>query len=205
LGRKRHLKDERRPEEHLAAERLAAALKALNEYKKVGSLQTGRTEVIDVLRSESDRGAIILVAGVLEDVLASLILVRLPLGNARKEDLLRRGGALNQFQDKVAIGRAMGIVDDEMAESFDIIRALRNACAHSVREMTLQTPAIHDVFALLFDNRDQLKGYDAGQQRTMLGFVMVFYVERMLGKSREQAHAIVEEMMEKIRQDSEKR
>lgn len=99
----------------------------------------------------------------------------------------------------------MGIVDDEMAESFDIIRALRNACAHSVREMTLQTPAIHDVFALLFDNRDQLKGYDAGQQRTMLGFVMVFYVERMLGKSREQAHAIVEEMMEKIRQDSEKR
>jgi hypothetical protein len=97
----------------------------------------------------------------------------------------------------------MGIVDDEMAESFDIIRLLRNACAHSVRETTFETPAVKNVFALLFTKPDQLEGYDSQQQRMTLGLVMVFYMERMLGKSPEQAHAVVEGIVQKMWQSVE--
>lgn len=197
MGRKRHLKAKRTPEEQLAAERRSAAFKALKEYQKDGSLMTQPAEVIRVLMSESDRGAIILVAGILEDALGRLILARLPQSKARKDDLLGQGRVLNSFQAKLAIGRAMGILDDEMLGSFDIIRLLRNACSHSVRETTLQTPAIQDVFSLLFSS-DQLRGYDADQHRLMLGFVMVFYVARMAGKSPEQAHAAVESIIAKM-------
>src|SRR5436190_19047506 len=130
-------------------ERKAAALRALSQFQACSSLGELDPEVIDVLMQESDRGALILVAGILEDVLADQIIKRLKIALDGRDDLLRRGGALSSYQNKMSVARALGIIDDATFHSIDIIRLIRNACAHSVRQATLKTPAIRDMFCLV--------------------------------------------------------
>lgn len=196
MVRKRHLKNDRPPRDPFE-ERRTKALKALKDYQRGGSFRENYDEVIDVLLDESDRGALILVGGILEDVLAERIIATLPNGRRHRENLLRQGGVLSSFQSKMIFGQALGVLDEATTNSLDIIRMLRNACAHSMREVTLRTPAVAEVLSLVLADEaaEQIKGdvHDSFL-RLMLGFVMAFHVERILGKTREQAQAVVDRM-----------
>ena len=200
MGRKRHLKGERPPADPFIEKR-AAALWALKDYQR-GSFEELHSEVIDVLIDESDRGAVILVGGIVEDVLSEFIIAKLPEGKKRRTDLLRQGGVLNSFQDKVAFGLALGVIDEATADSLGIIRQLRNGCAHSMRRVTLKTPPISQVFSLLLDDGAAKQITEAANDdivRMILGFVMVFHVERIRGKSIDEAQAIVDKMSANFR------
>lgn len=198
MNKKRRLAGEK-PQADPFLKRRAEALKALKQYQKQGSFMSGDTGVMDVLLEESDRGAILLVGGVLEDVLAEQIIKKLPKGKEYRDSLLRLGGVLGSFQDKLTLGAALGVLDEATFDSLDILRQLRNACAHATLPTTMQTPAINSVLGLLLDpeHADRIKGErNEDYLRFTLGMVMVFHVERMLGKTAEQAQAVVNRIVE---------
>lgn len=192
MGRKRSSKGDKPIDPFL--ERKAHAFKALKAYCDRGIFQSADPEVIDVLTEESDRGAIILVGGVLEDVLAERIIATLPGGKALRGELLRRGGLLSSFQDKLTLAEAMGIIDGPTADSLDIIRQLRNAFAHTMRTVSMKIPAISGVVGLILDDEhsDYLKSSaNDAYLRLVLGFIMAFHVERIMGKTQAEAQAVV--------------
>jgi hypothetical protein len=162
---------------------------------------------MDVLLEESDRGAILLIGGVLEDVLAEQIIKRLPHGERHRDQLLRLGGVLGSFQDKLTLGAALGVIDDATIDSLDIIRQLRNACAHTTLPTTMKVPAINDVVGLLLDDdhANDIKGdRDENYLRFTLGLVMVFHVERMIGKTAEQAQDVVNRLVARATEEAVK-
>lgn len=160
------------------------------------------SEVIDVLMSESDRGAIILVGGVLEDVLGEYVITRLPHGSECRAELLKQGGVLNTFQDKLVLGRALGVIDDATCGSLDIIRQIRNECAHSIRNVSLKLPVLNEAFGLLLSDaiaqRIRKDTVSDDYLRVLLGFVMVFHVERIRGKTIEEAQRVVDDLAAKM-------
>ncbi|MES2120659.1 MAG: hypothetical protein V4513_08805 [Pseudomonadota bacterium] len=201
MARKRHQKGNRKPANPFQ-ERRTRILKALKDYRKREGFGPLHGEVIDVLMSESDRGAIILVAGVLEDVLAEYVIMQLPAGRARRVELLKPGGVLSSFQDKLALGRALGVIDDATLDSLDIIRQIRNECAHSMRVVSLKIPALNNAFGLLLSDRVaehiREEAVTGDYLRVVLGLVLVFHVERIQGKTVEEAQAVVDGLSAKM-------
>lgn len=169
---------------------------------------SGDPAVMDVLLDESDRGAILLIGGVVEDVLAEQIIKRLPHGQKHREELLRLGGVLGSFQGKLIVGAALGVIDDETLDSLDIIRQLRNACAHTVLPITMKNPAVSEVVCLMLDDEhgEQIKGdHNEDYLRFTLGLVMIFHIERMFGKTSEQAQKIVNKIVARTTEELEKK
>jgi hypothetical protein len=197
MGRKRHLKGDKPPPDPFT-ERRTKALRALKEYQRSGSFKENYAEVIDVLMDESDRGAVMLVGGILEDVLTEQIIEKLPQGRACKDNLLRQGGTLSSVQDKLSIGMALGILDEATNDSLDIIRQLRNACAHTMRRADFATPAVSGAFGLLLPEdlaaHIAQPGRDKNYLRFVLSMVMIFHVERIRGKSQADAQAVVDRL-----------
>ena len=183
-------------------ERRAAALKALKEYSGRVAYGDARGSVIDVLLEESDRGAILLICGVLEDVLADQIIKKLPSGKKHKGELLRLGGVLGSFPDKLTLGTALNVIDDSTADSLDIIRQLRNACAHTTIAVTLKTPEINHVIGLMLDDEhaEYIKSAkNDNYLRFVLGLVMIYHAERILGKTDAEAQAVVNRLAERTK------
>src|SRR5690606_8731412 len=115
----------------------------------------------DITDNESDRGAIILVATNVEDMLEYKILERLP---ALQEDeparkaMFELDGPIASFSRKLHMAYAMGIVNKHYRKQIDLVREIRNACAHSRLPVSLSEPAIADaVRHLVTDTYDHLK------------------------------------------------
>jgi hypothetical protein len=91
--------------------------------------------------NESDRGAILLAATGIEDMLEYEILNRFPgLENdepARKR-MFEQDGQIASFSKKIEMAYALGIIDRDYRKKIDVIREIRNACAHSRKPLSLQ-------------------------------------------------------------------
>jgi hypothetical protein len=94
---------------------------------------------------ESDRGAIILVATGIEDMLESKILEKLPAlasDETTKNRMFERDGQLASFSKKTEMAYAMGLIDSEYRDKIDLIREIRNACAHARKPISMENTAL---------------------------------------------------------------
>jgi hypothetical protein len=132
-------------------QRRKAIIDALGHYQKHGSLRDNPEDVAAMLTDESDRGALIIVGTLVEDLLADMIISKLPSGEAMRKELTRQGGALNTFNDKIAVATALNLIDEETIDALDVLRVMRNACAHSRRNITFRTPELLDGLTLLVE------------------------------------------------------
>ena len=112
----------------------AAVVSALNAH---GRLRVGDSEEDVVLAAieldnETDRGAVILAAAAFEDKLTARILHEFqPLNSREKADLFDFDRPLGSFSAKIRIAHAMGILDRPLKRIAEVVRVMRNACAHS--------------------------------------------------------------------------
>jgi hypothetical protein len=123
-----------------------AYLKNLKEYARSRYSEDGdQTEFVQRFPNESDRGAIILAATSIEDSLEDKILTKLP-GIAEDEDTRKRmfgqDGQLATFSKKIEMAYAMGIIDSDYRKKIDLIREIRNACAHSRKPLSFKTEVL---------------------------------------------------------------
>jgi hypothetical protein len=99
------------------------------------------------LEKQTDRGAAIIAAAVLEDLLAAVVQRRLiELSGKRTEALFGRMAPLSTFSAKIEMGFALGIYGDDGRIHLDTIRDVRNKFAHKFESLSFEH---HDIAALL--------------------------------------------------------
>ena len=67
-----------------------------------------------------------------------------------QKNLVRAGGLLSNFDDRINLAQALGLLDADMVDSLRSIKAMRNACAHCRRDIGFSTPEMREVLALFF-------------------------------------------------------
>ncbi len=114
----------------------------------------------EITNNESDRGAIILVSTNVEDMLEYKILERLPAlleDEPARKAMFELDGPIASFSRKLHMAYAMGIVNKHYRKQIDLVREIRNACAHSRLPVALEVPAIADaVRHLIADTYEHL-------------------------------------------------
>jgi hypothetical protein len=151
-------------------------IERLKEYsrRRVKDAKAEGAELIADYSAESDRGAIILAATSLEDIIETMIKQKLPglkddESTARK--LFERDGAIASFSRKIEMAYALGIIDKEYKKRIDIIREIRNACAHSRFPLSLEKEVLRNAIkALLKATWNDLK--DHASLTVRLAFVV---------------------------------
>lgn len=85
-----------------------------------------------MLKAESDRGAILVGAAMLDEMLADLIGMRLAsdLGAEQRERLFDPQGPAGSFSNRIALARALDMIPKPVAQALDMVREIRNAAAH---------------------------------------------------------------------------
>jgi DNA-binding MltR family transcriptional regulator len=102
-------------------------------------------KILATLHQQNDRSIAIVSAALLEAALEKLIIKKLPYSNPRLEGrLFKNRGPLSDFDSKVLIAVAFGIITDGLAIRFDSIRVIRNVFSHSTVDVSFETKEIAD-------------------------------------------------------------
>jgi hypothetical protein len=133
-----------------------AYLKILKDYarERHGDEEDLRSAVLD-MKGESDRGAIILSATSIEDVLELEIANKMP--SLKNDDQLRKrifegDGPISSFSRKIDMAYALGIIDKQYHGIINLIREVRNACAHARRPISLARPELQGVCKVIISD-----------------------------------------------------
>jgi hypothetical protein len=177
-------------------------IEALRLYTKQGRITYEVADMADALMDESDRGVVVILGSLLEDLLLERVLEALgSLGRRlNQKELVRSGGVLGSFERRLAVGQALGVIDDDMVEFLQIVAELRNACAHSRQDIGFLTPELKNVLAMLFDgaeNAEEVRqGSDAFGVRWMFIVAFVYIAAVLKGESPEKAAAKSQRLMD---------
>lgn len=96
-------------------------------------------DMMILLTNESERGAILIGTGKVEEYLGKLIITLLPSKNKRYlSRLLNYPGALSSFAAKIELCYAFRIINRRIYDSLNAIRKIRNIAAHSSDTFSLQ-------------------------------------------------------------------
>ena len=110
----------------------SAAVKRLRAYYR-DKIQNIDIEQLRLsMQKESDRAIVILAGSTLDDLLEYRISknFRGELTESQKRDFLE--GPISTFSSRIKPAYVFGIIDKLTAKQLDVIREMRNACAHSV-------------------------------------------------------------------------
>jgi hypothetical protein len=152
-----------------------AYLKALKEYARIQIGDAKMTaDATDSLSTESDRGALILAATSIEDTLEWTLGMRMkPLEtdiSARKE-IFGVDGILGTYSEKISMAYALGIIDKRGRNDIDLVREIRNACAHARLPITMEIPQVSIAVKAAL-GPDMLKDMKDNQPKTLrAGFI----------------------------------
>jgi hypothetical protein len=111
---------------------IPGSVKTLRAYHKERISSINFDEVLARLNNESDRAKVILLAAILEDVLAYRIetCINVNLTEQQWEHIFRFEGPMGSFSSKIEIAYVFGFIDINTAKQLDTMREMRNACAH---------------------------------------------------------------------------
>jgi hypothetical protein len=92
-----------------------------------------------------DRSLAIVGAAFLEAQLEKLLIKKLPSVDSRLEGrLFKNRGPLADFDSKILIATALGLISNNAASALGSIRAVRNTFAHSIVDITFDTKEVAD-------------------------------------------------------------
>lgn len=100
------------------------------------------SEFLREFQSETDRGAALVGAALIDQKLADTLRAYM-VGGKSADELLDGGNAsLGNFSARIKICHALGLIDDYELAECDVIRKVRNEFAHSVHGTTFAEPKI---------------------------------------------------------------
>ncbi len=161
------------------------------------------------VETESDRGAIIITAAMIEDTLTQAIRSKMAHLNSKElSDLFDYSGPMGTFSAKIKSAQAIGIIDRATRSHIEVIKEMRNACAHSQQPLTFADNELRDaVFSMLTE--DAVASYDGDVDYIRKSFVLMaaffahIIVEGDVRKGVAKASAIIEGMMAQPRNDTD--
>lgn len=100
-------------------------------------------EVLNLIQQESERGMVLLAASLFDVRLEKLAKVILQYGNSDlKDDIVGFPGPLSSFSSRIKLLYSMGVLDKDTYTSLNIIRVLRNICAHAPKDFKFDNSAV---------------------------------------------------------------
>lgn len=128
----------------------SAAVKRLKAFYKA-TLADDDYDLGEAVVSETDRGAVILLTTAVEDQLTRRIKIEMVSLTADQTNRLFGPDApLGSFSAKIKLGYALGVIDSDVACMCDLLREMRNACAHSGRAVSFADGELSDVMLAAF-------------------------------------------------------
>jgi hypothetical protein len=162
-----------------------AYVRNLKAYVKIraGGAYTP-TEAVDAVFAESDRGAAILTATGVEDTLEWACARKMKLKPEALDAVFGFDGLAGTFSAKIHLAFALGIIDRETHDQIDLLREIRNACAHSRKPINFELPELKAItLVAIKDLTPILQLQQPGALRD--GFVLTCnYVEQCIIKGR---------------------
>jgi len=99
---------------------------------------------LNEINTQTDRGAAVIAASVLDDILKQLLFARLiKLSSDRRESMFERTGApLSTFSSKIEMGFALGCYTNDIRLCLHLVRDIRNQFAHRMEQITFDHPEV---------------------------------------------------------------
>lgn len=120
------------------------------------------------LHDESDRGAALIAAALLDAQLERLFRARL---KCHQDRLLGFDGALATFSTRIKVARGLEWIDGEVEKDLDVIRNIRNRFAHSFdQDLTFENAEIQSWCSSLLSVQAYLAGFDRAKDRLHRNF-----------------------------------
>jgi hypothetical protein len=138
------------------------SVKALRRYWKNRAEFPDPQQLAEEIFSTSDRASVILSATLLDDALATRLaaIFGVRIDSAEFDHIFRFEGPLGSFASRIEISSLFRVLDDTTCRQLHVIREMRNACAHTKRPISFETPALLNVVKQLFYPRGFLKPRD---------------------------------------------
>jgi mannitol operon repressor len=99
-------------------------------------------EFLNSFNKESDRGAVLLAASILDEWLLEIIQSYLINDKVSKELLLGFSAPLGTFSAKTKAAYSLGLIEKNEYDEINIIRKIRNEFGHSWKGVSFDTPKI---------------------------------------------------------------
>jgi len=94
------------------------------------------------LRNQSDTVAAIVAGTILEGALETRLAGRMRRMSAKEHNELFHSGPLRNFQPKIILGEALNLFGPNTALELKKLADIRNIFAHTVRDITFETPSV---------------------------------------------------------------
>jgi hypothetical protein len=89
--------------------------------------------LFDALKTESQRGRIIILGAHVDELLCGLLKKYLKRPRSKDDKLFGGMGPLGSFASRIEMAHRVGLISPQAAHCYDILRKLRNDCAHTVK------------------------------------------------------------------------
>ena len=144
------------------------------EYKQIN-------EFLEDFENESDRGAALVAASLLDDRMTEIL--RGFLANGASADSLLDGfnAPLGTFSARIAAAHALALIEDEERLELNLFRKIRNEFGHSWKGVTFGTPRIASFCAEL---PWRGPGEEQKDPRTRFEFALVAMLNRLVWRAR---------------------
>lgn len=186
----------------------ADPLQALSEYQRQGGIPSG-DDIAGMLFDESDRGVVIILGSWVEDTLLERITEKLPAMSRADEKVLIDRGPLRDFNARILMAKALGLISESDKEILETIKIMRNACAHSRRDISFRTPELRAVLLTLLSARDQqiVERSPNSPVVPKAAFIAVcsFVLGVLQGETPAEAHARIRAANDELREAAERR
>lgn len=134
----------------------SASIKALKQYMNAqhGTDDDIGAVVHDLMKAESHRAAIIIGGTMIEDALEAALLLKMrQLTNEERKRLFGPEAPIGSFSSKTRLAYAFEIIDSATRDEVEVIRIMRNACAHSRLSISLERDELKNVCIDLLRHR----------------------------------------------------
>ncbi len=174
-------------------------LRNLKAMMKGGFSKVDHQDYVNYLREESDRGAIILAATLVDDALQEALKRHLTgLNSDEKTRIFDYNGPLGSFSSRIIMAQGLGFFTRTTRKQIDIIREMRNVAAHAHLLVNFDAPIIKEAFASIFDKVDgaraDVESWDREKTRSaylmMCGINADYIIEHDKVKDRKMEHLL---------------
>ena len=134
----------------------------MTDYQRSEMKANATKGYIDELRKESDRGSIIVIVSLLDDVLSKLIKAKLAPSIENRDELFDDYSApFSTFSSRIDLAYRLGLIRPQVRATFHLLRKIRNNFAHITGASNFHDAStksrIHEIYKLNSDAIDSMK------------------------------------------------
>jgi DNA-binding MltR family transcriptional regulator len=159
-------------------------------------------KIMELLRGKDDIHVGIIAVSIIEATLERLLISRLHKSDKKFLDVLfQNRGPMSDLNSKILIGEAIGLLTTALAKELHVMRAIRNAFAHSKIPISFENAPVKkevDTLKLVGHIRDSNLQFDPPldhKRRFLLAIEIALIMMDVISKSKGTAAEVIEEAL----------